>query len=491
MYRKYLSIKTYLKEGRMSKLINGRKAYLLGAAAVICTAMALFVCEDGGNAPVEPPEPPVGKDDIYTLKITKTDGGSVSKTPDKEKYAENEKVTIKATADADYNFYRWSGDASGSNTTITVTMTKDLEVDATFINKDTPPPPPKKYSITISPRDGGSVSKDPDKEEYDEDEEVTIRAGADDGYKFVRWTSGLTGSKNPDKVTMGKSYTIAALFELDDPDTGNGEDPDGYYLTVNVSPAKGGTAAPDSIVPEDSEGPKYGPYKENTTVLIRSAANSGYVFDKWTGDKTGTSENLSIVMTGNKTVTAVFEEDDTGPGPTQYWLYLNIKPEKARTSGKCLLSHEKEDEDKGSGQWKYDADKSVKITASASSTYKFLQWEDKDGKKLSGDAAYTVKMDGNKDLYATFQDTAKGTFCKFEGLLSKCYPIPNDDYKTPEECWVGYGDVVEDCNDPGIGVWCQWKGENKCSFTTGYKDGYSSGTEHCSKTNGTKVDSCQ
>ncbi len=50
-------------------------------------------------------------------------------------------------------------------------------------------------------------------------------------------------------------------------------------------------------------------YEEGTVVTLIAKAGDGYVFDKWTGDASGTNTMVTITMDRNKNVQAVLDRD--------------------------------------------------------------------------------------------------------------------------------------------------------------------------------------
>jgi hypothetical protein len=64
---------------------------------------------------------------------------------------------------------------------------------------------------------GGSVNKAADKAGYKLGETVTLRAIADAGYKFERWSGDLAGAQNPVRVIMHANKNITAHFAPNDP----------------------------------------------------------------------------------------------------------------------------------------------------------------------------------------------------------------------------------------------------------------------------------
>ncbi len=72
-----------------------------------------------------------------------------------------------------------------------------------------------------------------------------------------------------------------------------------YTLTVLIDPSSAGTV---------TKNPNQGGYTPGQTVQLTANAATGYAFDHWSGDASGTSNPVTITMTGNKTVTAHFGE---------------------------------------------------------------------------------------------------------------------------------------------------------------------------------------
>jgi len=68
------------------------------------------------------------------------------------------------------------------------------------------------------------------------------------------------------------------------------------------------------VVGSGSVNPSGGNYKRNAYLTITALTNSGWVFDHWEGDLSGTSNPTNIRMNSNKHVIAVFVEE-TSPTP--------------------------------------------------------------------------------------------------------------------------------------------------------------------------------
>ena len=141
----------------------------------------------------------------YTLTINTVGNGTVSKNPDQATYDENDVVELTAYPVVGWAFSAWSGDLTGSANPDTITMDSDKTVTATFTQDQ--------YTLTINTVGNGTVSKDPDQAIYAHNDVVELTADPALGWSFVSWSGDLSGSANPDTITMDSSKTVTATFE--------------------------------------------------------------------------------------------------------------------------------------------------------------------------------------------------------------------------------------------------------------------------------------
>ena len=72
-----------------------------------------------------------------------------------------------------------------------------------------------RVNVTVSPNTAwGSVSKSPAGPSYYYNDRVTLRANANPGYRFVRWSGAASGTSATARVTMNGNKTAKAHFEL-------------------------------------------------------------------------------------------------------------------------------------------------------------------------------------------------------------------------------------------------------------------------------------
>jgi beta-lactamase superfamily II metal-dependent hydrolase len=140
------------------------------------------------------------------------------------------------------------------------------------------------------------------------------------------------------------------------------------HYTLTIVAGEGGTT-----------NPAHGAYTydEGMKVSITATASTGYRFGSWSDDASGTSSPVTIMMNGNKTVTANFVR--------QYTLTI-----VAGAGGTT---------DPLPGKYTYDTGAAVNIQAAAAADYRFGGWSD----GASGSAnPVGVTMDGDKTVTANF-----------------------------------------------------------------------------------------
>ena len=215
--------------------------------------------------------------------------GSVSVNPapgTDDKYAKNTIVTLTATPALGYGWKGWAGTSSDTSNPATVTISSDKHVVVTF---------EPRFQLTINNQaltgssvnfTGGSVSVNPapgTDGRFAKDSTVTLTATPASGYRFDRWSGDASGTATPVNITMNSNKSVTAIFVKV------------YNLTTSVSSAGGGSVSPGS-----------GTYDEGTTVILTATPASGYRFDHWEGDVSGTVTPTNITINSNKSVTAVF-----------------------------------------------------------------------------------------------------------------------------------------------------------------------------------------
>ena len=219
--------------------------------------------------------------DQYTLTVNVSGSGSVVKNPNQSTYTYGQNVELTAYANAGWHFDHWENDLTGSTNPDYVYMNGNKTVTAVFVQDQ--------YTLTINITGSGSVVKNPDQSTYTYGQNVQLTAYGDTGWDFDHWEDDLTGSTNPDYIYMNGNKTVTAVFVENT-----------YTLTVY-------TTGQGSVTLD----PPGGTYAPGTWVDLDAESDSGWCFDQWTGDVTGTTNPESIQMNGDYTVTAVFAQPCT------------------------------------------------------------------------------------------------------------------------------------------------------------------------------------
>ena len=140
--------------------------------------------------------------DEYSLTINLTGNGTVAATPDQPTYHYGDVVNLTATPDLGWSFGSWSANATGGS----VTINGNTIVSATFTQDE--------YTLTIIKIGSGTVEIVPDQPTYQYGESVQLTATPDAGWGFSGWSGAISGSVNPQSVTMNGNKNITATFNV-------------------------------------------------------------------------------------------------------------------------------------------------------------------------------------------------------------------------------------------------------------------------------------
>lgn len=199
-------------------------------------------------------------------------------------YTNGTSVNITAIPNAGYTFVNWTEGATvvSNSAGYTFVITTNRTLVANFINNI--------YTLTLSasPVAGGTVAKSPNQLSYNSGTMVTATATPNAGYTFVNWTEGaLIASTNAAYTfLLNSNRVLVANFLIN-----------GYTLTTSTFPLTGGTVV---------KNPSQASYNSGSSVILTATANPGYTFTSWSGDATGSTNPVTILMNSNKTVTANF-----------------------------------------------------------------------------------------------------------------------------------------------------------------------------------------
>ncbi len=256
--------------------------------------------------------------------VSPSGGGSISKSPDQEWFADGASVTLTATPATEYDFSEWTGSASGSANPLTLTMNQARNVTANF----TPWP-----TITIDTNPSGlkvlidgSEYTAPQNRKWQPgtNHEIGVNSpqevSGDTRYVYDHWSDGQ--AQTHDIATPSADQTFTASFNTQ------------YKLSLSANPDAGGSVSADpSDVWQD----------ENAVVTVNASANAGFQFVGWDGDLGGTQNPAIVTMNAPKNIIGNFGETTTitihtNPEGLQIWVDDSNQPHTAPYSFTALTN---------------------------------------------------------------------------------------------------------------------------------------------------------
>ncbi|MFZ1290657.1 MAG: T9SS type A sorting domain-containing protein, partial [Melioribacteraceae bacterium] len=229
----------------------------------------------------------------YSLNLTKSGTGEgqvkvnnvLKNLPYLENFNYNEIVTVEAVPTFGSVFSNWTGDLTGNlnPNTITINTAKNVGVNFTL----------SQYTLSVVSGGSGSgqikvnsvVNNLPYTGSFSYNSVVNLEAVPSTNSVFSEWNGDLTGSINPNTLTIDKNKSVTSKFTKT------------YSLTTSVDPTTGGSItglAPNGI------------YLDGTTATLTAVPANEYDFVGWSGASNSTNTTISIVMNSNQTVTANF-----------------------------------------------------------------------------------------------------------------------------------------------------------------------------------------
>ena len=160
------------------------------------------------------------------------------------------------------------------------------------------------YTLTIAVDGSGTTDPAVGDHVYVGGSDVHVTATPLIGSKFVKWAGDAADPNSAETtVTMDGDKTVTASFA-----------PPAYRLNISIDPEGLGSVTLD---------PSGGRYPSGREVELTAVPASGYAFDYWSGDLSGTSNPTTITIDSDKTVTAHFAEIPPAPVPSlgTEWVY--------------------------------------------------------------------------------------------------------------------------------------------------------------------------
>ena len=219
----------------------------------------------------------------YSLSILNDGSGNVAITPDNDFYIEGSYVNLKAVPEQQNKFSHWEGDIAGNNPDTTIIMDDNKNITAVYAINPVP-----QYTITLLKTGYGSITLDPESPLYDSATIVNLTATPDKGYIFGSWSGDVVSDLNNISVTMNGNINLTAEFIL-------------VVIpkfSLNITANGSGSV---TVTPEAAQ------YDSGTVVNILATANTGYLFDGYTGDINTKESNVNITVNKTMDITANFK----------------------------------------------------------------------------------------------------------------------------------------------------------------------------------------
>jgi hypothetical protein len=273
-----------------------------------------------------------------------------------------------------------------------------VEADSAASSAGLAAPEQERYVVVTLVAGGGSVTKSPDQPLYYAGDQVTLEANPALGWAFSHWSGALTGSENPKTLTVTDNHTVLATFTE-------------VRYTVTTQVVGQGSIQRD---------PDRASYDAGEEVELRAVPGPGWLFSEWSGDLTGATNPQTLVMDGNKTVTATFYE------PNWYSLTTEVV-------GQGSINRDP-------AQSAYYEGQQVELRAAPVPGWRFAGWSG----DLSGSVnPKTLTMDSDTHAIATFE--------RIEYTLTVSVAGQGQVTADPQQLTYYYGDEVTltASSDPG------------------------------------------
>ncbi|MCP4107183.1 MAG: InlB B-repeat-containing protein, partial [Desulfobacteraceae bacterium] len=307
-------------------------------------------------------------------------------------FSEGEEVSLTAHSNQEYRFERWEGDIEGTKTDPWLTMDSSKTVIAVFVKIEQP----QVLTLSVTPAEAGyvdspqadnvSCSTDKCNWSFLQDENIELRAYANQEYRFERWEGDIEETESPAWLIMDSPKTVKAVFtRIEQP----------KVLTVSVSPA--GSGYVDSPQAEnlscETEDCKW-TFNAGEEVELTAHSKQNFRFERWEGDIEDTAESIWVIMDSAKTVRAVFAEIDE-----PQILTLSVSPAGAGyvnspQAGNVSCKS-------GDCKWSFDTGEEVELAAYSNQGFLFEGWK---GDIEDTESSLWIIMDSPITLEALFTE---------------------------------------------------------------------------------------
>lgn len=320
-----------------------------------------------------------------TVSVSPEAGGSTNPPAGQYSAQKGSSNPITATPNTSYHFVTWTTTGGVSvdaiaNPSCNVTTDGDGSITANFAENV------QELTLTMAaaPTNSGSTTPAIGPSKVQKGKAFSIIATAATGQRFAHWTISGNGTiDDPNaaaaNATLSSDSTITANFQAV---------VETARLTMAATPDGAGSTRPEIGVQNVDKG---------STIAIHATPSEGYHFARWQASGAATvaasrSANTRVVVSGDATVTAVFE-----PNVSTATLTMAVNPSDQGATSPSTGTHI------------VNVGESQTITASPSSGYYFVNWSASGDTRIVAPnvATTTVVLGGDATVTANFKLVAE------------------------------------------------------------------------------------
>lgn len=216
----------------------------------------------------------------YTVStaVSPSGSGTVTLNPNQASYPSGTSVQVTANPGIGYTFANFSGNLTGSTNPQTLVVNGNESVTANFAAVPCTLTINVVGSGTVTPASGSS---------YSCGTPVVVTATPNSGYSFGQFSGALTGSTNPQTITLNTSSTVTATFVQ------------GTACTLSTSVTGSGsiTVSPSGTV-----------FSCGTQLTITAVPATYFSLTGFGGALSGTTNPQMLTLNANSTVSAAFAQ---------------------------------------------------------------------------------------------------------------------------------------------------------------------------------------
>ncbi len=358
-------------------------------------------------------------DEILALTVQGEGTVNIEQIESEENPSKN-RVQLTARPSDGWRFTEWQGDITDTDNPVEIILIEEKAVLAVFEHRE--------YPLTILTEGEGSVTEQVLQQrtaDYEDGTVVELTAYAAQGWEFIEWKGDLSGSENPQQITIDSPKEVTAVF------AGEPEEST-FNIALNIE-GEGSV----TIDPEQAE------YESGSMVELTASPSAGWLFVEWTGDISTSQTSVEITMNSNKVINAVFAKE----------LEENIFNLSANIQGEGSVRIDPELDE-------YESGSIVELTATPSFGWRFVRWT---GDISSAQSSVELTMDSNKEVTALFAEESEGITFELDLNIEGDGSVTID----PELEEYEEGTMVELTASPSAGwQFVEWKGDISSAQTS-------------------------